>query len=145
MCEFSVTMLMVLSNKRWLTGFMWILSFVCIVTLLKTFSNLFKRSVSERVFWLSLFPCTNDDLSDHTIRKLNFNLRQLYKEKQNIQKQTNSFNKKQNFLNSIYNKYLASTCSVQGNFKMVVTFGWFPSHPDIISKSGITNNNPRFT
>jgi predicted phosphodiesterase len=27
----------------------------------------------------------------------------------------NSFNKKQNFLNSIYNKYPASTCSVQGN------------------------------
>ena len=67
------------------------------------------------LIWCFQFLSLNDDLSDHTIRKLNFNLRQLYKEKQNIQKQRNSFNKKQNFLNSIYNKYPASTCSVQGN------------------------------
>jgi predicted phosphodiesterase len=40
---------------------------------------------------------------------------QLHKEKQNIQKQRNSFNKKQNILNSICNTYPASTCSVQGN------------------------------
>ena len=67
------------------------------------------------LIWSFQFLSLNDDFSDHNIRKLNFNLRQLHKEKQNIQKQRNSFYKKQNFLNSIYNKCPASTCSVQGN------------------------------
>jgi hypothetical protein len=67
------------------------------------------------LIWCFQFLSLNDDLSDHNIRKFNFNLRQLHKEKQNIQKQRISFNKKQNIWNSIYNKYPASTCSVQGN------------------------------
>jgi hypothetical protein len=67
-------------------------------------------SLCSLLIWCFQFLSLNDDLSDHNIQKLNFNLRQLYKEKQR-----NSFNKKHNFLNSIYNKYPASTCSVQGN------------------------------
>jgi hypothetical protein len=60
---------------------------------------------------------------------LNHSLR-LYQEKQNIQKQRNSFNKKHNFLNSIYNKYPASTCSVQGNNDNQST----PSETDILNR-----------
>jgi hypothetical protein len=67
-------------------------------------------SLCSLLIWCFQFQSLNDDLSDHNIQKLNFNLRQLYKEKQR-----NSFNKKHNFLNSIYNKYPASTCPVQGN------------------------------
>jgi hypothetical protein len=49
------------------------------------------------LIWCFQFLSLNDDLSDHNIQKLNFKWRQLYKEKQNIQKQRNSFNKKQAF------------------------------------------------